>query len=671
MRVGEYFHAPLHDVAGGPVTGHDRTASNALPLSSFPSHPHHDEIAALISLGFGKPLIRRLANLAAANGTSLETELLAGGEIQEDAYFAAMARFLRLPFMATIAPSDIADTDTLDVQLLRPNQVRIAHAKKAPQVAIVPEAARLAELAALLERLPALRQGLVITTPSQIRSAVWAAGATRRARAATTDLFENRTLSSARIVLSGSQGFAAGCCLAAMIALLLATPQITLTVLHLVLSFLYLGALLLRLAALAHDKHHRHAPQDAMNRDESDLPTYTVLIALYREADVAGQLVRSLERIDWPPSRLDIKLVCEGDDLETIAALEALSLKPQFEIVRVPPCEPRTKPKALTYALCAARGEFLVVYDAEDRPHPLQLREALQRFRTSPFQLAVLQAPLVITNAQHSVFSALFALEYSALFRGLLPMLADYRLPLPLGGTSNHFRTSVLKEAGGWDPFNVTEDADLGLRLFRKGCHAGMLKRQTLEDAPTCLRIWLGQRTRWYKGWMQTWLVTMRDPPAHVRDMGWRGALVFHLLIGGMLVSALLHPLLIALLGWGIHIVVTAPFPAWALLQHPLIAIDLVNIVGSYILLVRLGLSSMTEHERRRVGRRWAAIPAYWMMTSLAAWRAANELRTKPFFWNKTPHRPVDAASGEQNIASAPHFPACVSMPDGWSLTFY
>lgn len=191
MRVGEYFHVPFHGQLHEPATRHDATASSAPPRSPFSSHPHDEEIAALISLGFGKPLIQRLENHAKAHGTSIEKELLASVAIREDAYFAAMARFLRLPFNADINPVSIADTDTLDVQLLRPNQIRLAHAKKAPEVAIVPEAARLAELAALLDRLPALRQGLVITTPSQIRSAVWAAGATRRARAAITDLFEN------------------------------------------------------------------------------------------------------------------------------------------------------------------------------------------------------------------------------------------------------------------------------------------------------------------------------------------------------------------------------------------------------------------------------------------------------------------------------------------------
>lgn len=646
MRVGEYSHKP-------PMRRPTTSSQDPSPTPSQPSHSRIEEFAALTALGFGKPLIQRFASRADRHGTSIEAELLADGSIREQAYFAAMARFLRLPFTDRIDAASIAGTDLADMQLLRPSQIRLQHVKKAPQVAIVPEAARLAELSALLDRLPALRQGLVITTPSQIRSAVWTAGAARRAKAAVSDLFETGTQSSARIVLSGAQGFAAGCLVAALMAMMLIAPQACLTALHIAISLLYLGSLMLRLAALSHNQRRtqhkacgRFESTEAADVNELKLPVYTVLVALYREADVVGQLVHALERLDWPRSLLDIKLVCEADDLETIAALEALSLSPHFEIVRVPPCQPRTKPKALTYVLGAARGEFLALYDAEDRPHPQQLKEAYRRFRSGSQMLACLQAPLVITNAQQSFFSALFALEYSALFRGLLPMLAAYRLPLPLGGTSNHFRTSVLREIGGWDPFNVTEDADLGIRLYRHGYHAGTLHRQTLEDAPTSLSIWFGQRTRWYKGWIQTWLVTMRHPALHLREMGLRGAFAFHLMIGGMLVSALLHPLLFILLGKGVHTLLTDPAPGIALLRNPLLFIDAVNIVGSYVLLVRLGLCSMTEHERRLVGRRWMAMPVYWLMTSLAAWIGANELRTKPFFWNKTPHRPVDATIG-------------------------
>ncbi|MDZ7937945.1 MAG: glycosyltransferase [Rhodoferax sp.] len=275
------------------------------------------------------------------------------------------------------------------------------------------------------------------------------------------------------------------------------------------------------------------------------LPIYTVMVALYREAAVVPQLIAALDALDWPRSLLDVKLVCEGDDQETLEAIRQARPGPHIEVVEVPAMAPRTKPKALTYALSGARGEFLTIYDAEDRPHPQQLREAYHAFRLGPADLACLQSPLVIDNAGESWISAIFALEYSALFRRLLPALGFYRLPLPLGGTSNHFKTALLKESGGWDPYNVTEDADLGMRLCRMGYRSSTLTLPTYEDAPTDFGVWLAQRTRWYKGWLQTWLVLMRHPLRTAREMGPLSFFVFQLLVGGVLVAALSHPGLI------------------------------------------------------------------------------------------------------------------------------
>lgn len=631
MRIGEY-----HDNAlSGRATyawAEDKTTPSA-------TDPRATEAAALAGLGFSKPLIRRFITQADRNGTTIEAELLADGVVREDAYFASMARYLRLPFLTEIDPRSVVDTETLDVQLLRPNQIRLGHARAAPQVAIAPEAARLVEFAALLDRLPAVRNGLVITTPSQIRKAVWTAGGSRRVQAAVSKLFDTRATCSARIVLSGAQGFAAGCGLSSLVGCILVLPAVSLIVLHCLLSFAYLGSLLLRAFALLHGQK---AALPAGVPPPETFPIYTIMVALYREVGVAEQLVRCLERIDWPRSRLDIKLICEADDLETITALEGLSLAPHFEIVRVPPCQPRTKPKALSYALGAARGDFLVIYDAEDRPHPKQLREAFNRFRDGPDELACLQAPLVITNGGQSCLSAIFALEYSALFRALLPMLAELKMPLPLGGTSNHFRTAALRDVGGWDPFNVTEDADLGIRLYRHGYRAGTLQLSTLEDAPTEPHIWLGQRTRWYKGWLQTWLVTVRNPRMHLQQMGIAGAFVFHLMIGGMLGSALLHPLILVFIASGLYAMFHDSAAAAQMLSHPLLFIDAINIVGSYLIFIALGRRGLSDRERQQIGWRWMTVPLYWMLTSFAAWKAVNELRSKPFFWNKTPHKPVE-----------------------------
>jgi cellulose synthase/poly-beta-1,6-N-acetylglucosamine synthase-like glycosyltransferase len=637
MRFGEYPPA----WSATEEVRHESPAAGEADRAMPPEHPTglEAELGALAALGFSKPTLARSLRQAQSNGTSVEKELLSGN-VDEDAYYGAIARLLRLPFIRGIDPAHVTDCLGLDTQLQRPTMLRIAYPHAAPQIAVVPEAGRLADIAAALATMPLLGRDLAITTPSAIRSAVWSAGAERRARDTTNHLFEHSPRLSARIVLSGRQGFYAGLLVAALLSAFVVHPVDTLLSLHIFLSMIYFASLALRLTALLR-KARASPTQQEYPRLSGPLPRYTVMVALYREAGIARQLVSSLRRLDWPTSLLDIKLVCEADDRETIAALKAQALGSEFEIVEVPPLGPRTKPKALTYALAAACGEFLAIYDAEDRPHPQQLREAYARFRAAPPDLACLQAPLIITNARASWLSALFSLEYSALFRGVLPMLGRSRMPLPLGGTSNHFRTDVLRQAGGWDPFNVTEDADMGLRLYRLGYRADVLQRQTLEDAPESLSIWTAQRSRWFKGWLQTWLVLMRDPQRLVREMGFAPFLTFQLMVGGMLLSSLLHPLIVVFLGLGAFSMFQVPARDIPLHVLSLFIIDFVNILGSYLIFLGLGIGSMIDHEKRLVGWRWTAVPLYWLMTSFAAWRAVIELKRKPFFWNKTPHKPV------------------------------
>lgn len=645
MRFGEYPPQGSAICDDEPATGPgSNSTSHRLDSEeqwerADPDFPEA-EARALTALGFSKPVIARMRERAFFHGTSIEAELLRSGEVREEAYYGAIARLLRLPFIETIDPGLVQDAMTLDSQLTRPTMVRLVHRNRAPETVIVPEAGRLAELAVVLATLPRLGRDLAITTPGAIRKAVWAAGASRRGREVTNGLFERQPAFSARTVLSGAQGFVAGAVVAATVAAFFIVPVVMLLFLHIVLTLTYFASLMLRLTALIL-KVHRPSPIERLSRQTGPLPRYTVMVALYREAPVVGQLLTCLDRLDWPRALLDIKLVCEEDDTETIAALLALQPGPQFEIVTVPSIGPRTKPKALTYALSSARGEFLAIYDAEDRPHPQQLREAYLTFLKGPAELVCLQAPLIIANARQSPLSALFSLEYSALFRGLLPMLARRRMPLPLGGTSNHFKTAILKQVGGWDPYNVTEDADMGLRLYRLGYRSDVLTCQTLEDAPVDVSVWMAQRARWFKGWLQTWLVLMRDPVRLMREMGLTAFITFQLMVGGMLISALLHPLIFVFLWLGASALLEAPKDDLPLGVISLFVMDFVNILGSYLIFLGLGVGSMIDHEKRLIGWRWALVPFYWLMISVAAWRAAIELKTKPFHWNKTPHVPT------------------------------
>ena len=269
----------------------------------------------------------------------------------------------------------------------------------------------------------------------------------------------------------------------------------------------------------------RDPPTDAARVSDDRLPIYTIICALYREAPVVEDLVAYIRALDYPREKLDVKFVIEPDDDETSDALAGLDLGHPFEIITAPEVGPRTKPKALNVALPFARGSFTVIFDAEDRPEPNQLRQVFDAFMAGGDRLACVQARLTIDNTADGWLARMFTAEYAGQFDAFLPGLAALGLPIPLGGSSNHFRTSVLRQLGGWDPYNVTEDADLGIRLCRFGYRTAVVASSTYEEAPAYIRPWLKQRTRWFKGWMQTWLVHMRRPRQLLRDLGSAGAL--------------------------------------------------------------------------------------------------------------------------------------------------
>jgi len=258
---------------------------------------------------------------------------------------------------------------------------------------------------------------------------------------------------SARRVLYITQALAIAAIISGFVWAAIAAPAITFTTLHFGALALFGCAILWRLIAASNLTRllWRLA-------NPAHFPTYTILCPLYREANVAPDLVAALSQIDWPKEALDIQLLVEDDDIDTIVAALSVSAAPHIEVVIIPACTPRTKPKALNVGLARARGEFVVVYDAEDRPHPQQLRAALAAFEDGGEDLACVQSPLSIDNADASWIARQFAAEYAIQFREMLPLLARLDLPLPLGGTSNHFRTQALRGAGGWDPFNVSKD---------------------------------------------------------------------------------------------------------------------------------------------------------------------------------------------------------------------
>ena len=243
---------------------------------------------------------------------------------------------------------------------------------------------------------------------------------------------------------------------------------------------------------------------------DAHLPQYTVLVALYGEESIIPTLVQRLCDLDYPAEKLDVLFLLEAHDTASQTTFGMLRLPPWMRVVIVPPGAPRTKPRALNLGLLLARGTLLTVFDAEDKPDKDQLRKAAAAFAQASPQTACLQAELAIDNADDSWITRFFAVEYASLFGVIKHGAAKLGLPVPLGGTSNHFKTQILRHIGGWDAFNVTEDADLGLRLYRLGYQVGTLESCTWEEAPTTLPRWMRQRRRWLKGWLQTALVQTR-----------------------------------------------------------------------------------------------------------------------------------------------------------------
>lgn len=398
------------------------------------------------------------------------------------------------------------------------------------------------------------------------------------------------------------------------------------------LAFILLLPAILRLSAAFSSLRSKAAPVDLPVQD-IDLPIYTILIPLRDEANMIPQLVGAMRRLNYPVEKLDIKFVVESRSENTIAAIRPFLSDTRFELIEVPDQAPRTKPKALNYALPMARGEFIVIYDAEDIPEPEQLRDAVARFHAQP-GLDCLQAELVIDNADENWLSALFSAEYGGLFGLVLPALSKWKLPLPLGGTSNHFRLQSLLEVGGWDAFNVTEDADLGIRLSRLRYRTGTFTSRTYEEAPISLQGWLAQRTRWMKGWMQTFIVHNRHPIIFLRDIGWRNFLIFQAFVGGMIISAPLHSVFATVLlirivmGWNTGML---PNDIWSFMQIGILVVGYGSaIIISILGLKRIGLS--------RLGYYQLLLPVYWILNSLAAVIALFELLKRPYYWAKTKH---------------------------------
>ncbi len=478
-----------------------------------------------------------------------------------------------------------------------------------------------------------------VATSWQIKRAVLRIYAPEIANQAANELWRQNPGLSARVVFS--RGQKVGIIVAAVIlgVLLVLWPTGTIAAVLGIASLIFLAGTTFKfvtaMRGAKYDVVERVTDAEVGRLSDEELPRYTVLVPVFKEANIVAQLVDNLGGLDWPVEKLEVLILIEEEDTQTRDAFEAAHAPDHFHVVTVPKGHPQTKPRACNVGLFFATGDFLVIFDAEDTPDPDQLKKAFIAFRRAGERTVCVQASLNFFNADENVLTRMFTLEYSYWFDYMLAGLDAQDLPIPLGGTSNHFRTSALIELGGWDPYNVTEDADLGIRASALGYRVGVINSTTMEEANTSVPNFIRQRSRWIKGYMQTTLVHARTPLRLIASIGIRRFLSFVLLIAGTPATFL------AVLPFYVVTAVTfliptefisSFFPVWVLW------VSLANfVIGNAIMVY---LSMMGPFKRGAFGLiLWALYnPVYWLLHSIAAYKGLWQLLTRPHYWEKTEH---------------------------------
>ena len=471
------------------------------------------------------------------------------------------------------------------------------------------------------------------------------------------------SLRSRQPTLSGSQVFTGtqiavfgGLIIAAILAFAW-NPWLVMTLGVLGVSGFYAASVLYKLLiSLAGSLGHRVSSEGMPRLDSTELPVYSVLVPVYKEPEVVPTLLAALSRMDYPSEKLDVLLLMEQDDHMTIEAARSANPPSFFRFILIPPSQPRTKPKACNYGLSFCRGEYVTIYDAEDIPEPDQLRKAVHAFRTGPESLVCVQAALNYFNSAENYLTRMFTLEYSYWFDYMLPGLDRLGLPIPLGGTSNHFRVDRLRELGAWDPFNVTEDADLGIRASAQGYTVGIIDSTTYEEANRAYKNWIRQRSRWIKGYMQTWLVHNRNPIRLLRRIGLRSWLSYQFFIGGTCLTFLINPLM-----WSLYVIWLLFGPEWLdeVFGGWVVYIALFNFLIGNMLGIYLNMLAVFRRRLFHLTAFAMTNPLYWWLHSIASYMALWELFTKPFYWQKTTHglttvHAVSQILGQEQPAAPP-----------------
>ncbi len=418
-------------------------------------------------------------------------------------------------------------------------------------------------------------------------------------------------------------------------------PKLTLTLIIGFLSAIYFIDVLFNLFVVLKSLHFPPELSFSSKRinllEDRQLPIYTILCPMYKESGILPNFVSSIEKLDWPKNKLDVLLLLEQDDRETIRAARDMKLPSYFKILVVPDSLPKTKPKACNFGLSYAKGEYLVIYDAEDIPEKDQLKKAYLGFKESPDNVVCLQAKLNYFNPNQNLLTRMFTAEYSLWFDIILTGLQSIDTTIPLGGTSNHFKTEILRKIKGWDPLNVTEDCDLGVRLFKLGFKTAIINSTTYEEANSQVKNWIRQRSRWIKGYMQTYLVHTKHPIEFIKTQGIH-ALIFQLVIGARITFMLINPFL-----WLITISYFALYSfvgptIESLYPTGVFYVAVFSLIFGNFMYVYNYMIGCAKKGHWELIKYIYLIPIYWCLASWASYIAFYQLLVKPYYWEKTNH---------------------------------
>jgi cellulose synthase/poly-beta-1,6-N-acetylglucosamine synthase-like glycosyltransferase len=618
--LGEIQVSSPHEGANWP---HDRT--------SVPNHEHAvlvssglpKELAFLAGEGFSPEL---LVETVGATPTAVRplNRLLSDGKITEEAYYRALASHLGCMYYNGDPPL-AASFDA--VKGLRCGVGALEPKKAWPRVVIAPDAQFVPRLIEATVSGSIRSRSFALTSPQRFASIVRAHRGQELLDVALSRLPASLT---AREGMTGLQIATVGA--AAILAFLLGVVdfEVLRALSSAILWFIFSASVTLRsMAAIA-----RGVEIQRSDLTEEELPNYTVVVALYREAGVVEDLVKAIDALDYPKGKLDIKLVVERRDVETLGRIVELRLPNRYEVVVAPSGEPQTKPRALNIALSSVRGELIVVYDAEDVPAPGQLRLAASCFAVDK-DLDCLQARLAIRNHGESWLSKLFAIEYAVLFDVINPGLCALNLPIPLGGSSNHFRVRSLVGVGAWDEWNVTEDADLGVRLARFGYRVQTLDSDTWEEAPYEFGNWFRQRVRWQKGWMQTLIVHSRRPIFFWRDLGPRRTAAATTLLVGAIFGCLFWPAFAV--GTILRIVTVGQDAMSPSREMSDVFTYILALSGVWTIVLPAVIAARFRCLNVPISM-FLLLPVYYLLVSAATWAAILDLALRPHYWAKTAH---------------------------------